>query len=83
MAIFKCPHCRTEYEMTSAHLSFQQRSYAACQVCRKTMYSWSSRNVPRFSLIDRPNERPIQQAAVPNRQQWRGLYDLFGWKARN
>ena len=27
MVIFKCPYCRTEYEMTTARLSFQQRSY--------------------------------------------------------
>jgi hypothetical protein len=82
MAIFNCPHCRTGYEMTSAHLSFQQRSYAACQVCRKTMYSWSSRNVPRFTLIDQPKERPVGKA-VPNRPRRHGLYDLIGWKARD
>ena len=28
MVFFKCPYCRTEYEMTTARLSFQQRSYA-------------------------------------------------------
>jgi hypothetical protein len=83
MAIFKCPHCGAGYELTSAHLSFQQRSYAVCQVCRKTMYSWSSRNVPRFKLLDRPKERPIKQAAMPNRPRRHGLYDLISWKARD
>jgi hypothetical protein len=38
--------------MTTAHLAFQQRSYAKCQVCYQTMYSWASRNVPLFTLID-------------------------------
>jgi hypothetical protein len=38
--------------MTTAHLSFRQRSYAKCQVCHQTMYSWNSRNVPIFTLID-------------------------------
>lgn len=52
MVIFKCPYCRAEYEMTTAHLAFQQRSYAKCQVCYRTMYSWASRNVPLFVLID-------------------------------
>ena len=52
MVIFKCPYCRTEYEMTTARLSFQQRSYAKCQVCHQTMYSWNSRNVPIFTLMD-------------------------------
>jgi hypothetical protein len=28
MMTFKCPYCRTEYEMKTARLSFQQRSYA-------------------------------------------------------
>ena len=28
MVIFKCPYYGTEYEMTTAHLSFKQRSYA-------------------------------------------------------
>jgi hypothetical protein len=28
MMIFKRPYCRTEYEMTTARLSFQRRSYA-------------------------------------------------------
>jgi predicted Zn finger-like uncharacterized protein len=51
MVIFKCPHCRAEYELTTAHLAFQQRSYAKCQVCYQTMYSWASRNVPLFTLI--------------------------------
>jgi hypothetical protein len=37
--------------MATAHLSFQQRSYAKCQVCHQTMYSWNSRNVPIFTLI--------------------------------
>jgi hypothetical protein len=52
MAIFKCPYCRAEYEMTTARLSFQQRSYAKCQVCHRTMYSWNSRNVPIFTLMN-------------------------------
>jgi hypothetical protein len=33
-------------------LSFQQRSYAKCQICSQTMYSWNSRNVPLFKLIN-------------------------------
>ena len=52
MMIFKCPYCRTEYEMTTARLSFQQRSYAKCQVCFQTMYSWNSQNVPMFKLVN-------------------------------
>jgi hypothetical protein len=32
MTKFKCPYCPAEYELTVAHLSFQQRSYANCQV---------------------------------------------------
>ena len=52
MVIFKCPYCGTEYEMTTAHLSFRQRSYAKCQVCNETMYSWNSRNVPIFTLMN-------------------------------
>ena len=28
MVIFKCPYCGTNYEMTTARLSFKQRSYA-------------------------------------------------------
>jgi predicted Zn finger-like uncharacterized protein len=52
MVIFKCPYCRTEYEMTTAHLSVRQRSYAKCQVCNQTMYSWNSRNVPIFTLMN-------------------------------
>jgi hypothetical protein len=51
METFKCPYCRTEYEMMTAHLAFQQRSYAKCQVCYRTMYSWASRNVPVFTLL--------------------------------
>ena len=52
MVILKCPYCGTEYEMTTAHLSFKQRSYAKCQVCSQTMYSWNSRNVPIFTLMN-------------------------------
>jgi hypothetical protein len=37
--------------MTTARLSFKQRSYAKCQVCHQTMYSWNSRNVPIFTLM--------------------------------
>ena len=48
----KCPYCGTEYEMTTAHLSFKQRSYAKCQVCNQTMYSWNSRDVPIFTLMN-------------------------------
>jgi hypothetical protein len=50
MVIFKCPYCRTEYEMRTAHLSFRQRSYAKCSLCYETMYSWNSRNVPIFTV---------------------------------
>jgi hypothetical protein len=52
MVFFKCPYCRTEYEMTTARLSFQLRSYAKCQVCYQTMYSWNSRNVPMFKFVN-------------------------------
>ena len=51
MVTFKCPYYRAEYEMTTARLSFQQRSYAKCQICHQTMYSWNSRNVPIFTLV--------------------------------
>ena len=47
MVIFKCPYCGTEYEMTTARLSFKQRGYAKCQVCHQTMYS---RNRPGWRL---------------------------------
>jgi predicted Zn finger-like uncharacterized protein len=50
MTLFKCPHCHAEYEMMMASLSFRQRSYAHCQKCWKTMYSWDSARVPRFTL---------------------------------
>ena len=53
MTIYKCPHCRTEYGLIMARLSFRQRSYANCQVCHKTMYSWNGSNVPRFTLVRR------------------------------
>jgi len=53
MTIYKCPHCRTEYGLIMARLSFRQRSYANCQVCHKTMYSWNSSSVPRFTLVRR------------------------------
>ena len=52
MVIFKCPYCGTKYEMTTARLSFQQRSYAKCQICSQTMYSWNSRNEPLFKLMN-------------------------------
>jgi predicted Zn finger-like uncharacterized protein len=57
MVIFKCPYCRTEYEMATARLSFQQRSYAKCQICNQTMYSWNSRNVPLFKLINASEDK--------------------------
>jgi hypothetical protein len=50
MVIFKCPYCRAEYELTTARLSFRQRSHAKCHVCDPTMYSWTSRNVPLFNV---------------------------------
>ena len=52
MVIFKCPYCGTKYEMTTAPLSFQRQSYAKCQICHQTMYSWNSRNVPIFTLMN-------------------------------
>jgi hypothetical protein len=55
MTIFKCPHCRAEYELIMTHISFRQRSYAHCQVCWKTMYSWDSPRVPRFTLVKQPD----------------------------
>ena len=55
MVIFKCPYCSTKYEMMTAHLSFKQCSYAKCQVCNETMYSWNSRNVPVFTLMNASN----------------------------
>ena len=32
IVIFKCPYCRAEYELTTARLSFRQRSHAKCHV---------------------------------------------------
>ncbi len=53
MVIFKChPHCGTQYEMTTAHVSSKQQCYAKCQVCNQTMYSWNSQNVPIFTLVN-------------------------------
>jgi hypothetical protein len=57
MVIFKCPYCQAEYEMTTARLSFRQRSYAKCHVCYRTMYSWTSRNVPVFTFVNAFEEK--------------------------
>ena len=57
MIIFKCPHCQAKYELIMTHVSFRQRSYANCQKCWKTMYSWHSLRVPRFKLLQ-PADRP-------------------------
>lgn len=83
MTVFKCPYCPAEYELTTARLSFQQRSYANCQVCHQTMYSWSSRNVPRFMLM-KPSEgkHPIVQTAARRTPRRAGLYDFIGWQGR-
>ena len=51
MTIFKCPHCRAEYELLMTYISFRQRSYANCQQCWKPMYSWNSSRVPRFKPL--------------------------------
>jgi hypothetical protein len=67
MSLFKCPYCRTEYEMLTARLSFQQRSYAKCQVCQKTMYSWNARNVPIFTLV--PINSSTGASKAPNPSQ--------------
>ena len=55
MVIFKCPYCGNEYEMTTAHLSFKQRSYAKCQVCSQTMDSWNPRNARSVVPRSEPN----------------------------
>ena len=54
MTFFKCPHCEARYELIVSHVSYRQRSYANCQVCWKTMYSWDSTRVPRFTLVEQP-----------------------------
>jgi hypothetical protein len=55
MTIYKCPHCRAEYELIMTYVSYRQRSYAHCQVCWKTMYSWDSPRVPHFTLVKQPD----------------------------
>jgi hypothetical protein len=81
MSIFKCPYCPAEYELTTAHLSFQQRSYAKCQVCHRTMYSWSSRNVPRFSLMNPcDGKRSLIQTSATSKPRQQGLYDFIEWQ---
>jgi hypothetical protein len=52
--------------VTTARLSFQQRSYAKCQICNETMYSWNSRNVPIFTLMNASN------GETPDIQPYRG-----------
>ena len=64
MTMFKCPYCQTEYELIWARLSHQQRSYANCQVCQKTMYSWSSRTVPCFTLAKATESKASESKPV-------------------
>jgi hypothetical protein len=65
MVIFKCPYCRAECEMTTARLSFRQRSYAECHVCLRTMYSWTARNVPLFTLVNAFDGRASDNRNLP------------------
>ena len=79
MTIFKCPYCPTEYELIRPRLSFQQRSYANCQVCYRTMFSWSSRNVPRLTLTKgSESQRHIIPTAAIKKRHRAGLYDFIG-----
>ena len=51
MVIFKCPYCRTEYEMTTAYLSFKQRSYAKCSFFRHRLANdWVGRFLSVLTL---------------------------------
>ena len=83
MTVFKCPYCSAEYELTMARLSFQQRSYIKCEVCYQTMYSWNSRNVPRFMLM-KPSEGKHDIVQTPATKTLRrgGLYDFIGRQGR-
>jgi len=63
MVIFKCPFCRTDYEMMTARLSFQQRSYAKCQVCNETMYT----GIPETYPSSRSGVHPWASVRHPNR----------------
>jgi hypothetical protein len=83
MTVFKCPYCSAEYELTTARLSFQQRSYAKCELCYQTMYSWSSRNVPCFTLM-KPSEGKHHIVRTPATKTPRrvGFYDFIGWQGR-
>jgi transposase-like protein len=65
MVIFKCPYCRAEYEMTTARLSFRQRSYAKCHVCLRTMYSWTARNVSLLTLVNAFDGRTSDNRNLP------------------
>lgn len=77
MTVFKCFYCSAEYELITARLSFRQRSYVKCDVCCQTMYSWNSRNVPRFTLM-KPSEgkHDIVQTPATNTLRRVGLYDF-------
>jgi hypothetical protein len=60
MTIFKCPHCKAEYELIMSYISFRQRSYFNCQICWKTMYSWNSSRVPHFTLLKKSDGTPAR-----------------------
>jgi len=73
MTKFKCPYCPAEYELTMARLYWQ--------VCHQTMYSWSSRNVPRFTLAkSSESQRHITEEASTRKPRQAGLYDFIGWQ---
>jgi len=57
MAIFKCPHCRTEYQLILTTVSFRQRDHVDCQICMRSMYSWNSSRVPRFTLTETTDDK--------------------------
>ena len=80
MVIFKCPYCQAEYEMTTARLSFRQRSYAKCHVCYRTMYSWTSRNVnlsvARLIMLEHTLRNSMRTAALVTLREGCAAHDV-------
>jgi hypothetical protein len=56
-AIFKCPHCKSEYRVTYKATPTRDTGTAYCKGCRKKMIEWNDYGQPFFvPVLDSLND---------------------------
>ena len=63
---YECKNCGSKYELSYDRVPWRDQDSIDCEVCNKTLFSWSEAKIWRAKLLDRKENHSLSSNVEDN-----------------